>query len=138
MNDSAASLRAEYQRPEGKLIEDAAHMRRLSARKAAQKAGISDGRWRQIVNGYTLPTAGQVVPVTGPDDTLARMAQVVGVSPDQLRSVGRDRAADLLAALEGMEAESEWQTVGTAMERLERISAELQEIVRELQTNTGK
>src|SRR5690349_2364766 len=42
------------QRPEGALLERARERQepRLSGRAAALAAGISEGRWRQIVNGY--------------------------------------------------------------------------------------
>ncbi|KQV93970.1 hypothetical protein ASD08_18465 [Streptomyces sp. Root369] len=39
------------------------------------------------------------IPVAAPDETLARMAQVVNVSADQLRQVGRSIAAELLDEL---------------------------------------
>lgn len=87
------------QRPEGRLIEQAREARtpRLSGRAAAQAAGISEGRWRQIVNGYMSAGQGQYIVVTAPPETLARMAQVVGVTPEQLTDVGReDAAAELL------------------------------------------
>lgn len=87
------------QRPEGALIEQAreAHVPRLSMRAAATAAGISDGRWRQIVNGYQSAGAGQYITVIGPPETIARMAKVVGLNADQLTDVGReDAAAELL------------------------------------------
>jgi hypothetical protein len=89
----------EHQRPEGRLIEVAQKRARISARKAADAAGMSDARWRQIVNGYQSAGAGQVVTVHGPDDTIARMAEVVGVSPAEMREAGRERAAEVLEGL---------------------------------------
>lgn len=67
----------------------------LSARKAADRAGLSEGRWRQIVKGYQS-TGGGRIPVVGPAETVARMAQVVGLSPDELAEAGRPDAADEL------------------------------------------
>lgn len=89
------------QRPEGALIEAArdAHMPKLSGRAAAAQAGISDGRWRQIINGYISVGTGHYAPVIAPADTLARMAKVVGVTPDQLVDVGREDAAGELVKL---------------------------------------
>lgn len=87
------------QRPEGSLIEQAreAHTPRLSIRAAAAAAGMSDGRWRQIVNGYQSAGSGHFIPVIGPPDTIARMAKVVGVSAEQLTDIDReDAAAELL------------------------------------------
>jgi hypothetical protein len=71
---------------------------KLSAREAARRAGISEGRWRQIAGGYQVVSAGVYAPVRGPAQTLARMAAVVGVTPAQLRRAGRPDAARALAA----------------------------------------
>jgi hypothetical protein len=71
---------------------------KLSAREAARRAGISEGRWRQIASGYQVVSAGVYAPVRGPAQTLARMAAVVGVTPAQLRRAGRPDAAKALAA----------------------------------------
>jgi hypothetical protein len=60
--------------PWGALITDALHRARLSAREAARRAGISEGRWRQITGGYQVVSAGVYAPVRGPAATLARMA----------------------------------------------------------------
>lgn len=112
-------------------------MSKLSARQAATKAGMSDARWRQIVNGYQSAGAGQTVEVRGPDETIARMAHVVGVTPEQLREAGRPEAADLLIALEGMQSESEWQSVGTALDRLIDIREQLNAVIDELSDAGG-
>ncbi|MGL3805885.1 helix-turn-helix domain-containing protein [Paeniglutamicibacter sp. R2-26] len=82
--------------PEGQLIANAQKRLGLSARKAAMLAGISDSRWRHIVNGYQPVGQGQVIPVRAPADTLARMAHVVGVSPKELAESGRADAAEEL------------------------------------------
>lgn len=104
----------------------------LSARAAASQAGMSDARWRQIVNGYASAGAGQTIEVVGPDETIARMARVVGVTPEQLREAGRPAAADLLLILAGAEVEEDWQLVGTALDRLRNISAQLSVVIQEL------
>ncbi len=70
---------------------------RLSIRKAAERAGISDTRWRQITAGYQIVTKDNRVPVRAPAGTLASMARVVGVTEDELIGVGRADAADQLA-----------------------------------------
>ncbi|MFF0395093.1 hypothetical protein ACFYSJ_04785 [Streptomyces sp. NPDC005248] len=70
----------------------------MSARKAAGLAGLSDARWRQIVSGYQS-VSGSYVAVRAPADTLARMAQVVGVTPAELRNAGREDAAAELEEL---------------------------------------
>ncbi|MFJ2178949.1 helix-turn-helix domain-containing protein [Streptomyces sp. NPDC087851] len=86
-------------RPEGELIKRAMKRKRLSARKAATAAGMSEGRWRQIVNGYQHVSAGQTMAVTGPADTVARMALVVDLAPEDLAGVGREDAAEELRIL---------------------------------------
>lgn len=117
------------QRPEGRVIQDALRIKGLSARQAAKEAHISEARWRQIVNGYAPAGAGQTVEVVGPDPTLARMARVAGVTPQQLQDAGRPDAAETLRTLIGMQAESEWQSVGTALERLLRMRDQLDDVI---------
>ncbi|MEU0276067.1 hypothetical protein [Streptomyces sp. NPDC006307] len=70
----------------------------MSARSAASQAGLSDARWRQIVSGYQS-VSGAYVPVRAPAETLARMAQVVGVSAEELAEAGREDAAQELARM---------------------------------------
>lgn len=93
------------QRPEGALIEAARERMepKLSGRAAASAAGISDGRWRQIVNGYLSAGQGNYIPVVAPPETLARMARVVGVTPEDLTRVGREDAAGVLVRMMGDE-----------------------------------
>ncbi|HEY9371000.1 hypothetical protein [Streptomyces sp.] len=82
--------------PEGTLLKAALTKSGLSARSAAAAAGISEGRWRQIVSGYQTISAGVYAPVRGPKETVARMANVVGLSPALLEEAGRSDAADVL------------------------------------------
>ncbi len=82
--------------PEGSAITAALKKSGLSAREAAKRAGLSEGRWRQIASGYQRPRAGVVVEVTAPPDTLARMAVVVGLTPEDLEAAGRSDAAAAL------------------------------------------
>jgi transcriptional regulator with XRE-family HTH domain len=84
--------------PWGTLIAAALASARLSAREAARRAGMSEGRWRQITSGYQVVSPGVYAEVRGPAATLARMAAVAGVTPDQLRAAGRADAADVLLA----------------------------------------
>jgi hypothetical protein len=66
--------------PEALLI---ARMRqrapRISMSEAARRSGISLTRWRQIENGFR-PERGVRYRETGPAQTIARMAAVVGIS----------------------------------------------------------
>jgi hypothetical protein len=85
------------QPPEGKLIADAADRMDLSIREAARRAGISYGRWRQIVTGYQNVSPGSYAAVRAPAKTLAKMARVVHVTPEQMAAQGqRPDAAALM------------------------------------------
>lgn len=76
----------------------------LTQNRAATAAGMSGTRWRDITRGYLVKGN---VKVVAPAKTIARMARVVGVTPAQLREVGRDDAA----------LELEKLTVGPAAQR---------------------
>jgi hypothetical protein len=84
--------------PWGALITAALGRARLSVRAAASRAGISEGRWRQIAGGYQVVSSGVYAPVRGPAGTLAKMAAVAGVAPAELSAAGRPDAAEALAA----------------------------------------
>jgi transcriptional regulator with XRE-family HTH domain len=108
----------------GALITAALASEGISAREAARRAGMSEGRWRQITAGYQVVSPGVYAQVHGPAGTLARMAAVVGVTPDQLKAAGRDDAATVLAGqLERRPADDEM---------LERIKAMDTDQAREL------
>lgn len=95
--------------PEGELITAAIKRRRISARAAARRAGMSVTRWSQIVNGYQTVQR-QRVAVQGPAETVARMAHVAGVSPQQLADAGRGDAAQELTLMLTDAAEPEQPT----------------------------
>ena len=82
----------------GTVISAALGRAGLSAREAARRADLSEGRWRQITGGYQVVSPGVYAPVRGPAATLAKMAAVAGVSPAELRAAGREDAAALLAS----------------------------------------
>jgi transcriptional regulator with XRE-family HTH domain len=84
--------------PWGALLTKALADAKLSAREASKRAGISEGRWRQIASGYQVVSPGVYAPVQGPAQTLAKMAAVAGVSPAQLTDAGRPDAAKALAS----------------------------------------
>jgi hypothetical protein len=102
--------------PWGALITAALARNGLSAREAARRAGLSEGRWRQITGGYQVVSPGVYAEVRGPAGTLARMGAVADVTPAQLRAAGRDDAAMILAGQQGPEPD-----VGAEM--LERVRA---------------
>jgi hypothetical protein len=86
-----------------------------SRKQAAEKAGISDTRWRDIENGYKF-VMGTRVPVTNaPAPTVARMARVVGAVPQQLADAGRQDAA---AELEALLLDIELSDLSPAQKRL--------------------
>jgi hypothetical protein len=85
--------------PEGELIRKSLARIGLSARQAAKQTGISEGRWRQIVNGYQTVAKDNHVPVRGRAEVIAAMARTVELTAEDLISVGRDDAAEKLAEL---------------------------------------
>jgi hypothetical protein len=86
--------------PWGVMLTRALANAQLSARQAYRRAGISEGRWRQIASGYQVVSPGVYAPVHGPAQTLARMAAVAGVTAAQLTEAGRPDAANALASRE--------------------------------------
>jgi hypothetical protein len=89
------SLRRPRPTPWGGLITQALRRSGLSARAAAERAGISEGRWRQVASGYES-RGGTYTRVHGPASTVAKMAAAVGVTADQLTTAGRPDAAEVL------------------------------------------
>lgn len=69
-----------------------------SVRRTAPRAGISEGRWRQVVNG-SQRVGGVSVPVRAPAETVVRMMRALGeISPDERRLLiaARPDVANLL------------------------------------------
>ncbi|MFF5045594.1 helix-turn-helix domain-containing protein [[Kitasatospora] papulosa] len=104
------------------MIASALKKSGLSARKAARQADLSDARWRQIVSGYQS-VSGSPAPVRAPADTLARMAQVVGVTPTELREAQREDAARELEELQQAEQPSAPMPAGGYAPPLEAVTA---------------
>lgn len=115
--------------PEGQLITAAlAKLRpKTTVPEAARRADLSDSRWRQICQGYQM-VSGNPVPVTAPADTIARMANVVGVTYNQLVEAGREDAAD---ALQDMELEEEYgdRTTEQLLVESEEIADQIKKIL---------
>lgn len=83
--------------PEGRALKAALTKSGLSAREAARRANISEGRWRQIVDGYLTIRAGVYAEVKdAPADTVARMAKVVGVPPEAMEEAHRPDVAEIM------------------------------------------
>jgi transcriptional regulator with XRE-family HTH domain len=68
----------------------------LSRRQAAARAGISPSQWSDVERGSKRAGPGIIIPVQATAGTLAKMATVIGVSPEELAAAGRDDAADQL------------------------------------------
>jgi transcriptional regulator with XRE-family HTH domain len=81
--------------PEALLIKETLKDRRLSARKAAIRAGVSDTWFRNILRGYQ-PVGGTYSAVKASAEMLADVANVLGLTPLQLREVDREDAAEEL------------------------------------------
>lgn len=69
---------------------------KMSVSKAAKLAKISEGRWRQLAKGYQQATAETRIAAKAPAETLARMANAVGVTAEELEEVGRTDAASIV------------------------------------------
>ena len=68
----------------------------LSIRAAAKRAGISDTHWRNIERGHQQ-MRNAAIEVRANDETLAKMALVVGARPERIAQIdGREHAADTL------------------------------------------
>lgn len=79
------------------LIEQRRERLGISKRTAAAFAGLSEARWRQLVNGGR-PFQGTWITESAPDPTLARMALAVRVAPEDIKPVS-PLAAQILADL---------------------------------------
>lgn len=104
---------------EGLLIERARNRALLSIREAAKKAGVSEGRWRQVEKGYQAIGNGLHRASRARTRTLVQMAQVVRVTSDELRAAGRSDAADMLRELtEGEDAAKRLDELDRRINRL--------------------
>jgi plasmid maintenance system antidote protein VapI len=121
--------------PEGILLGEALKRSGLSARAAAKRAGMSDNRWHQIVKGYQPVGRGVFAPVRdAPADTVARMALVVGVTPEQLAEAGRDDAAEQLRKMPAPTAagEPDEPTVAELAAQVAELTAKVEAVLRRL------
>lgn len=112
------------QRPEGALIANAIGNLGLSRRQAAGAIGISEGRLRQIINGYLSAGRGHYIEVVAPADTLMRIAIVLKISRAQLAAAGR---ADAAEAMEQWTRYTQSDDEASANSRSAMAAAELQE-----------
>lgn len=76
--------------PIAQLIYEQRVRLELSKREAAARAGISEGSWRRTESDRALKRT---------DETIARMAGAVGITPEQLTGMGWSGAAEYLRML---------------------------------------
>lgn len=86
--------------PEARLIRTAREAAGMTATQAAQATGgaISATYWRDVERGYG-GRRGQRAAARASDMTLAAMARVTGVTPEQLIGARREEAARVLAEI---------------------------------------
>lgn len=73
----------------GNLLRHGREEARISGREAARRAGITEGRWRQVVAGDTAPAK-----------TIAAMALAIGLDPKQaLAAAGMSMSDESIAKL---------------------------------------
>lgn len=122
------------QPPEGKLIEDAAEDLDISIREAAKHAGLSYGRWRQIVKGYQNVSPGVYAEVrNAPATTVARMAMVAGVSPELMETKGqRPDVADAMRRRAAAPARPVRTRVNASMKHTPDLDPYIHQIAEEL------
>lgn len=86
----------EYLRPEGRLFQDELKRQGKSMRELADAIEMSEARVRNIINGYQAVGQKQRIKVIGPEDTLAKMAAALDITPEQLEEADRHDAAHAL------------------------------------------
>lgn len=128
--------------PEGMLIRRVRESLRprLPVAEAARRAGISAETWGNVERGYRTPKKNQPIAVVATGQTLAHMANEVGLTPDDLKRLGRanaDQAAEILVEMRGPAYEVE--TVKLDRGRLLlTVDPELSEEDRELVRRQGE
>jgi transcriptional regulator with XRE-family HTH domain len=103
--------------PEAKLIYERRKELGLSFREAARRAGkgVSEGSWRRTEGERRLTRTAR---------TVARMAQVVGITPAELLSAGRADAARILTGLPPLEIPPQ-----SADEEIRELKVQLKEVI---------
>ncbi|MDG4832382.1 helix-turn-helix transcriptional regulator [Solwaraspora sp. WMMD1047] len=85
--------------PLGQVLDDARERLGLSGRQAAQRAGISEARWRQVVTGRQSKGGGRVAVNPG-TLTIVAMALAVDADPGHALAVaGKSVAPEQVALL---------------------------------------
>lgn len=86
--------------PLGVLLENSRLRRRprLSQNAVAKAAGTSPTTYRRVISGISR-FGGQDVPFNASAETVARIADVLGITPDELYGVGSKEASEELRIL---------------------------------------
>lgn len=118
--------------PHGRILEAARGS--MSKRAAAGRAGISEGRWRQIVTGVQKVGGGRTIPVNPKRDTLVAMAHAVQADVPQVltaagMSVGAAGEDAGYVAAPGQRVEGS-VTNDEIMARLDQIARDLEQLKR--------
>lgn len=66
---------------------------KITSQAAAHQAGVSYGTWRNITRGLRYRNSGEITTYRAEPEVLARVALVLGITPDELRDVDRADAA---------------------------------------------
>lgn len=107
--------------PEAELLQRARKARRLSQAEAASRAGVSPQTWGRIERGEGR----------GEPETIAHMAQAVGVSTARLK-IFRPDAAEILHEIEGGDDETEDDFEAGIQAMLAKLPDEDRSIVEEV------
>lgn len=119
--------------------------RGLSFRKAADAAGMSEGRWRQIELGYQQVASGVRVPAKPKAMTVASMAVVVGMDVDEAlvlaghEPVGAAPQDGAFVTLPGTETDPDERPVTTRQlrEEMDRVHGEISAIRQDIREALG-
>jgi transcriptional regulator with XRE-family HTH domain len=104
--------------PLGALLEEARTRKGLSKREAARQAGISEGRWRQVVTG--IQKAGDVaVPVNPRANTVAAMARAVDVKAEVALAIAGFSDGEIARFAEPKAVPGDWED---RLARVEQIA----------------
>lgn len=114
MNPPASHHAPVTQPPVMALIRERRKHAHLSYDRAGLLAGISGTRWRQLEEGRRAIAGIGHIPEHAPAITLARMAWVVGLTPDDLAGFGLDEAAGELKRLAEAAAREDGETAAEA------------------------
>lgn len=101
--------------PESALLKEAYRKSGLTVADLAAATGLSSGTLHIAMSGIRYRD-GQAKATVPPDATVVKLASVLGIHPDVLRSNGRPRAAELLAEATSGRADATKATFASDLE----------------------